>query len=72
MKGTNKNPLESLFSGNGANGAKIFLVTTQGIVMPIDTILKGFANMFQGLPNFPGQGLPNMPALPNLPLPQFG
>lgn len=72
LNGTNKNPLESLFSGNGANGAKIFLVTTQGIVMPMDTLVKGFANMFQALPNFAGQGLPSMPGLQNLPLPQFG
>lgn len=64
LNGTNGNPLQSLFSGNALNGAKVFVIATQGLVMPVDTILKGFTSLFQGLPNIPG--------LSNLPFPQFG
>lgn len=48
------NPLQSLFTGTGQDGAKVFLLATQGIVIPLKSLLGGFNNMLQGLPSLPG------------------
>lgn len=50
--GTNKNPLQSALS---VDGAKIFIVTSQGLVLPLSGLKNGVTDI-----------LPNIPGLPKL------
>lgn len=61
------NPFGQLFpsqsGGNFLDNIKIFLVGTQGIVMPASSILGGFQNLLQGLGS-----IGNLMQVPSIPL----
>lgn len=64
------NPFGQLFpsqpGGNFLDNIKIFLVGTQGVVMPASSILGGFQNLMQGLGSV--GNFMQVPTLPSLPL----